>query len=250
MRTLRALIVFIAVLQPSLAFQSALTAGSRHRNAGPRHTLRPRQATRNTAMQTKRSPTGDFELQELKAQIDAMKRQGVASRSLPPTKLFELESYARGIIENKASPVPLEQVGTRLPKTKWQLVFSTENSALADLPRDANVVLQFLDGTNMDYSLQFGEKTAGLNSITAKSTWTAGEGNNREGSYPGLVTIVYDKISCDAFGLKDVGVGFFGLLKGRASYIQTFYFDDEIWIDGGRTADGSSHFSVYSKQDN
>lgn len=197
------------------------------------------------------SPTGDFELQELKAQIESMKRQGVASRSLSPTKRLELETYTRSIVENKETPIPLEQVGQRLAGTKWRLVFSTDNAALSNLPRDATVFLDFEDDEKtMKYSLVFGEKTQGLNSITAHSTWTAGQGNNIDGKNPGLVALVYDKISCDAFGLKSLGVGFFGLLKGRASYIQTVYFDDDLWIDGGYDADGSPYFSVYTQEDN
>uniref|UniRef100_A0A7S3L3Y3 Plastid lipid-associated protein/fibrillin conserved domain-containing protein n=1 Tax=Amphora coffeiformis TaxID=265554 RepID=A0A7S3L3Y3_9STRA len=250
MRSLFALVTLMGgtliAQQPCWAFQSRLPNQPRF-NA--RDSQR-RQVPKLAVVKAKRSMTGDFELQELKVQIDSMKRQGVASRSLPPTKRFELESYARAIIENKESPVPLELVGKNLPNTKWQLVFSTENSALSDLPRDANVVLNFWDITNMDYSLKFGKSTSGLNSITAKSTWKAGEGNNREGSYPGLVTVVYDKITCNAFGFSNMGIGFFGMLKGRASYIQTVYFDNELWIEGGYAPDGSSYFSVYTRENN
>lgn len=204
----------------------------------------------NSALSAKRSPTGDFEIQELKAQIESMKRQGVASRSLTPTKRFELESYTRSIVENRASPVPLEQIGQRLPGTRWRLAFSTENSALSDLPSDATVFLEFLDKNAMNYSLRFGEKTAGLKRITAESTWSVGQGNNLDGNNPGLVSMVYDKIKCDVFGISNLGIGFFGLLKGRTSYIQSVYFDNELWIDGGYAADGSTYFSVYTKEDN
>jgi hypothetical protein len=125
------------------------------------------------------------------------------------------------------------------------MVFSTENAALSDLPADASVTLEFLEGNNVDYSLKFGEKTMGLNSITAKSKWTVDEGN-----FPGLVYIEYGSIVCDAFGFKDVGIGFFGLLKGRMSYIQTVYFDDDIWIESGSAVDGSGTFvSVYKKEE-
>jgi hypothetical protein len=195
--------------------------------------------------QAKQSPTGDFELQELKAQVEGMKKAGIASRSLAPTKRFELESYARAIIENKDSPVGLSEVGQRLPGTKWRLVFSTENASLANLPPDASVYLDFLDESSMEYSLRFSEKTAGLNSIMAESKWTADDKQN-----PGLITLVYDKITCDAFGFSNLGVGFFGLLKGRSSYVQSVYFDDDIWIDGGYADDGSTYFSVYTQEDN
>lgn len=197
-----------------------------------------------SSLHAKTSPSGDFELQELKAQIESMKLQGIPSRSLPPTKRFELEAYARSVVQNKSSPVPLNQVSDNLPSTKWRLVFSTENSALSDLPSDASIHLSFLEENNVDYSLIFGEKTMGLNSITAKSKWRADESN-----FPGLVSMKYDKIVCDAFGFQNVGIGLFGLLKGRTSYIQTAYFDDELWIEAGSAADGSGKFvSVYTKE--
>ena len=256
MKSFNALIVF-ALVQPCVAFQlqGGLPARRSHRQGrtqkvGPAFdgTSVPRVEifSRNVALRAKRSPTGDFELQELKAQIESLNRQRIPTSALPPTKRFELESYVRAIIENKASPVPLEQVGQKLRGTKWRLSFSSDNAAVSDLPRDATVLLNFVDDKNVDYCLRFGEKTAGLKSITAKSTWTAGEGNNISGNNPGLVSMVYDKISCDAFGLSNLGIGFFGLLKGRASYVQTVYFDNDLWIDGGYASDGSAYFNVYT----
>ena len=246
-------LAIIAFLRPCIAFVTqGRRPSSQQRTAFddslyPVQTFSPRDLT---TLNAKRSPTGDFELQELKAQIESLNRQGIPSSLLPPTKRFELESYTRAIVENKYSPVPLEQVGQKLPGTKWRLSFSTENAALSNLPKDATVVLNFLDDKQVDYTLRFGEKTAGLNSITAKSTWTAGQGNNVSGNNPGLVSMVYDKITCDAFGLANLGIGFFGMLKGRSSYIQTVYFDNDIWIDGGYAADGSTYFSVYTPDGN
>ena len=253
MKSFRALVV-IALLRPCVAFVS------QGRRPASQHTLQRTAVddslsavqtfSRDLTLHAKRSPTGDFELQELKAQIESLNRQGIPSSLLPPTKRFELESYTRAIVENKYSPVPLEQVWQKLPGTKWRLSFSTENAALSNLPKDATVVLNFLDDNQVDYTLRFGERTAGLNSITAKSTWTAGQGNNVSRNNPGLVTMVYDKITCDAFGLANLGIGFFGMLKGRSSFIQTVYFDNDIWIDGGYAADGSTYFSVYTPDGN
>jgi len=63
---------------------------------------------------------------------------------------------------------------------------------------------------------------------------------------PGLVTYTYDKISTDVFGLTNVGVGFFGLLKGRTSAIPTVFFDKDMWIESGKDpATGQEYFSVY-----
>ena len=71
---------------------------------------------------------------------------------------------------------------------------------------------------------------------------------------PGLVTYIYDEITTDIFGLRDIGVGFFGLLKGRSNYIQTLFFDGKVWIDGGveQTPDGGTlneYYNVYTLVD-
>lgn len=246
MKSIHVCMILAFLQEASLAFQPTLPRLPTFTTSETRHGPRP-----SMTLQAKLSPTGDFELQELKAQIEGMKRQGIASKSLSPTKVYELESYARSVVEKKVTPVPLEQVRERLIGTKWRLAFSTDNASLSSLPGDATVCLDFVNDKTMKYTLQFGKKTAGLNSITAESTWTVDQTNgNRDGSYPGFVSIVYDKITCDAFGLSNLGVGFFGLLKGRAAYIQTVYFDDELWIDGGYAADGSTYFSVYTQEDN
>jgi hypothetical protein len=67
----------------------------------------------------------------------------------------------------------------------------------------------------------------------------------------GLVTYVYEGITADIFGLQNVGVGFFGLLKGRSSYIQTVYFDGTLWIDRGfdQMNGGAEYFNCYVSQE-
>jgi hypothetical protein len=67
---------------------------------------------------------------------------------------------------------------------------------------------------------------------------------------PGLVTFVYDEIKTDVFGLKDVGVGFFGLLKGRANYVESAYFDGRFWIERGFSPDGNEYFNAYVREQN
>ena len=66
--------------------------------------------------------------------------------------------------------------------------------------------------------------------------------------YPGLVTIVYDSITTDVFGFTNVGVGLFGMMKGRSTYIQTVYFDGIIWIERG-VFDGVEYYNVYSRDE-
>lgn len=114
----------------------------------------------------------DFEFQEMRAQLDAMKRNKIPSRDLPIDKRQELEQYVQAIVENRPSPVPLKDVGQVLPGTKWTLGFSTEAATLGDLPRDAEVNLEFLNDSRMNYVLEFSKKTLGLNRLTARSSYT------------------------------------------------------------------------------
>jgi hypothetical protein len=191
-----------------------------------------------------------FEYQEMKIQLDAMNKAGVASRDLEPTKRAELEGYIRQVVNNRPSNPPVwtdATFYTKLPGTDWRLAFSTEAAALGDLPRDATVHLKFNEGSDtMDYTLEFSGKTLGLESIKAKSKWFVDCDNK-----PGLVTFVYDKITTDLFGLKDIGIGFFGLLQGRANFVETAFFDNEYWIERALAVDGQKDYlNVYVREDN
>ena len=67
-----------------------------------------------------------------------------------------------------------------------------------------------------------------------------------------VVEIVYDKISTDIFGFSNVGIGTFGMLKGRSTYIQTVYYDDKIWIESGVDGEGNDsqiYYNVYARDD-
>jgi hypothetical protein len=189
--------------------------------------------------------TAEFEFQEMRAQLDAMKRAGVASRDLDPTKRAELEGYVRQVVLKRPSSVPLGEIGEQLPQSTWRLALSTDGATLGDLPQDASIYLKFQDMENVDYVLQFSEKTFGLNSIKAKSKWTISQGPTD----PGLVTFVYDKITTDAFGFQDMGVGFFGLLKGRSNYVESAYFDNSIWIERSFGPTGQDYLNVYVRED-
>ena len=185
---------------------------------------------------------GDFELQELRVQLDAMKANGIRSRDLDPVTRATLENYMRQIATQRPSPVDMNQVASYLPNTSWRLVLSTQAATLNDLPGDATVYLDFIDESKMEYKLEFGKKTFGLNAIKAKSTW-----NSRD---DGLITFVYDNIVTDAFGMKDMGVSFFGLLQGRVNYVQTCYFDKTYWIERGFDEAGSEFLNVYVREEN
>jgi len=195
---------------------------------------------------TKNQPAAEFEYQEMKVQLDALKRQRLAPRDLDALKRMELASYVKEVSTKRPSHPALSEIADELPGTTWRLAFSTQEAALGDLPRDATVTIEFLDGENLDYVLSFGEKTFGLKNIKARSRWNfASDGDDR-----GLVTFVYDKITTDAFGMQNLGVGLFGLLKGRANYVESAYFDGKYWSERGLNPDGTRVFwNVYVKED-
>ncbi len=61
---------------------------------------------------------------------------------------------------------------------------------------------------------------------------------------------MYDSISADVFGLRNLGVGMFGMLKGRVTYIPTVYFDGTIWIERGtEVQSGEVYYNVYTREE-
>jgi hypothetical protein len=190
----------------------------------------------------KPSEIAEFEYQEMKIQLDAMKRAGIPSRNLNPIQRQELLNFARTVARKRQSPHPIVSIPAMLPGTTWRLAFSTEAAAVGDLPQDATVYLKFLDGTTLEYILQFSKKTFGLNNLKARSQWQMNTDN-------GILRFVYDKITSDIFGLKDVQVGLFGLLKGRANYVETAYFDGMFWIECALGQSGEEYCNVYVRED-
>jgi hypothetical protein len=66
-----------------------------------------------------------------------------------------------------------------------------------------------------------------------------------------VLKYVYDSITTDVFGLRNLSVGFFGLLKGRTSYIVTAYFDGVYWIEVAYDSpeQTSTYTNVYVKSE-
>lgn len=156
----------------------------------------------------------------MKVVLDAMKRQGVASGNLEASKRQELESYVRAVVQARPSNTALSK--SDLVGHTWRLAFSSEDSVVGDLPRDATVLLDFRDESTMDYKLQFSKKTFGLNNLVATSSYQLV--NN-------ILEFVYETVTTDVFGFQKLNVGFFGLLKGRVNYVSTSYFDGSVWIE-------------------
>ncbi len=109
----------------------------------------------------------DFDYQELKLQLRAMKEQNVLSNQLTDSKKGELETYVRKIVNRRESS--LQKVQSQLPGSTWQLMLSTQ-SLMQSLPPGVSIWLRFLDSQRVDYSMEF-TKTLGLNKLTAISSY-------------------------------------------------------------------------------
>lgn len=123
--------------------------------------------------------TADFEYQELKIQLSAMKEQDVVTSRLASSKRNELEGYVKRILNRRtvasSKSIPLYEIGDFLPNTKWRLIFSTQ-SLTSELPKDAKIQLEFVDNGKLDYILEF-SKTLGLKRLVAKSSYTVDVSN-------------------------------------------------------------------------
>lgn len=120
----------------------------------------------------------DFEYQELKIQIQAMKEQKVTSSQLQLPKRIELEGYVKRIVNRRASPIAMQDVAKYLPGTRWRLALSTESLMSQTLPKDSTITLQFAPSAanengdmKVDYAIEF-PKTLALKRLVAKSTCT------------------------------------------------------------------------------
>jgi len=218
----------------------------------------------------KRSPpqptAADFEYQELQIQLNAMREQNIKPSQLDLVKINELKRYVENILASRQqlskavdSSVPLHlKLRAGLPGTKWRMAFTTQKIMAETLPKDATIVLTFANGTGssstmgssnkVDYGLDF-FKTLALKRLVAKSTYTVMDPmpNNPTTA---IVEIVYDNISTDVFGFSNVGIGTFGMLKGRSTYIQTVYFDDKLWIESSVEGEGNDSqicYNVYTR---
>jgi hypothetical protein len=192
-------------------------------------------------------PRAEFEYQELRAQLTTMLNKKIRPKMLATEKRNELESYMMKVLLNRPSPVQLKSLADNNAQAlygKWTLVFSSATATLGDLPREATIELILKEEYRCEYKLSF-EKTLGLKSITAKSSYTV----DASPVNPGLVTFVYQDIVTDVFGFKNFPVGTFGLLQGRANYVESVWFDGLVWIERGYNPEGLEFFNVYMKEE-
>ena len=209
-------------------------------------------------------PTELFELQELRAQLETILKQNILLQNLSTEKREELSKYVKAVVEKTDSPIDfagksgntmgIAQFVAGVEGKSWRMIFSTDGSdnssetgdtASGELPYGSTVILrigEFL-GTegSLDYVLKFSKRVLGLNELVAKSSCSVDIGPVN----PGVFTFTYGDIKTNIFGVSNLPVGFFGLLKGRVNYIDTVWFDGERWIERNYSENGDVVYSVY-----
>lgn len=222
-----------------------------------RSTITTRRTSLATSLAAKNqnNDAADSEYRELAAVFGEMNRSNIPSNTLDPELRNQITAFVTKVASERPTAIRLQDVGKVLPGTQWKLIFSTTTATLGDLPPDAQVQLDFSADAaapssndkkegKMDYILEFSKKTFGLNRLVAKSTYSVDDSKLN----PGLVTFVYDEIVTDVFGMKNLGIGFFGLLKGRANYVETVFMDQRFWMERGYTPEGQEYINVYLRQ--
>ena len=180
--------------------------------------------------QTNTNSKYDFAIQELRYTLTSIKKQieNVSYQQISQSKQRnDIESYIYTVAENNLSPIPLNSISSNnsiLLIGKWKLIFSTEETVITNLPKEARIVLDIKDNQNLDYILQFTKRIFALKKLVAKSTYTINDA--------GVMQYEYNDIVADVFGMS-VPTGLFGMLKGRVNYVRSIYFDGNIWIEGG-----------------
>ena len=205
-----------------------------------------------------------FELQELSAQLETIKKQNILLQNLSKEKSEELSNYVKAVVDKTDSPIDVKtSFGTakfvaQVENKSWRMIFSTDSSSSTDgidkskgdvspgeLPYGSTVILRIgefmgTDGS-LDYVLKFSKRVLGLNELVAKSSCSVDIGPVN----PGVFTFTYEDIKTNIFGVSNLPVGFFGLLKGRVNYIDTVWFDGERWIERNYLENGDLIYSVY-----
>eukprot|EP00555_Chaetoceros_dichaeta_P009808 CAMPEP_0198256252 /NCGR_PEP_ID=MMETSP1447-20131203/6206_1 /TAXON_ID=420782 /ORGANISM="Chaetoceros dichaeta, Strain CCMP1751" /LENGTH=294 /DNA_ID=CAMNT_0043942843 /DNA_START=17 /DNA_END=901 /DNA_ORIENTATION=- len=202
--------------------------------------------------------TSQFEIQELRAQLSVISKARIPPRNLASEKKIELASYLRTILQTTPSPIPLRSLGDNSALAlhgKWRLGFTSSSSEEegdndvttdAALPREAEVYITIKPDYKCDYILSFSKKVFLLSKLIAKSSYIV----DCSPVNPGLVTIVYQNIVTDVMGMKGVKVGLFGMLKGRVTYVDTVWFDGDLWVERVFDVNGVEGFNIYVRDDN
>lgn len=201
-----------------------------------------------------------FEIQELKGNLQAISKARIPPRNLTLEKRTELASYLRTILEVSPSPTPLRSLGDNNSCAlygSWRLGFTSSfgddgvdagedvANLQQDLPKEAEVFLTFYPEYKCDYILSFSKRVFLLQKLIAKSSYIV----DCSPLNPGLVTIIYQNIVSDLAGMKGLKVGLFGMLKGRVTYVDTVWFDGDIWVERSFNQDGVEVFNIYVREE-
>ncbi|KAL7430307.1 hypothetical protein ACHAXH_003154, partial [Discostella pseudostelligera] len=204
-----------------------------------------------------------FELQELRAQLQTILKQNIPYQSLSKEKREELSKYVYAVVDKTTSPINVSgrdgntmgiaNFVVGIENKSWRMVFTTDsgnnNGGASSLPTGSTVILRVGEFLGMqgklDYVLKYGERIMGLNELVAKSTCSVDIGPIN----PGLLTFQYEDIKTNIFGVSNLPVGFFGLLKGRVNCIDTVWFDGKRWIERNFAENGDVVYSVYVRDD-
>ncbi|KAK1749126.1 hypothetical protein QTG54_001065 [Skeletonema marinoi] len=215
-----------------------------------------------------------FELQELRAQLQTILKEDLQYQTLSTEKREELTKYVKAVVEKSQTPIDFsgrsDTMGTAkfvagVEGKSWRMVFSTDPSGEgqdgdggAELPYGSTVVLRIgefmgCDG-NLDYVLKFSKQIMGLRELVAKSTCSVDVSSRRCPSVigpvnPGVFSFQYQDIKTNVFGMSNLPVGFFGLLKGRTTYVDTVWFDGERWIERNYLENGNVVYNVYVRDE-
>uniref|UniRef100_A0A7S1BFR2 Plastid lipid-associated protein/fibrillin conserved domain-containing protein n=1 Tax=Corethron hystrix TaxID=216773 RepID=A0A7S1BFR2_9STRA len=212
-----------------------------------------------------------FEMQELRANLNSIVGQDIPPILIPDLKREELMTYLgailsdfhtrfdnvdergwRGVVydammgtHRAPNSVGFGGVKARaetLAGSTWKLAFSTEGTVLSQLPKGANVFIDFLNEKNLEYKLVFDTKGSwfALNNLVAKSSYAVDAENS-----VGLVTYTYKEVTAGVFGNINLPVGLFGMLKGQMNYIYPAYYDGNIWVEFGVAPDGEEYYSIF-----
>lgn len=150
--------------------------------------------TTTTSTSTKSSSYELFELQELRAQLETIRKDNILLQNLSKEKREELTKYVNAVVEKTESPIDFSgkngnTMGTAqfvagVEKKSWRMVFSTDSNsgteegsggnAAGELPYGSTVLLRIGEfmGTegSLDYVLKFSKRVMGLNELVAKSS--------------------------------------------------------------------------------
>ena len=201
-------------------------AGGNLRNKNPRHYLR------------------DFQAQELRLQLDAMKDARIRVTDVEHHRRRELERFASKLCAYD-SPVEASQVSNHLVDTKWRLAFSSDQQVLDQWHNQAQSIhLEFQDESLVHYIVNLGKRMLPVQRRLQSNT----QSNKNNGGASVVFTNQADQK--DALeSMHDSAIAKMGFLKTCKAGIDTAYFDGDVWIEQSLcTVTGKEYSNIYLRE--